>query len=110
MNHLNTLMNAKQFEEARKFAPRLDDAVSLTGSNAYLVGCLNARLASQASDDSQREMEIARAMEWLRKAESTGDPATPKDVEHIRTVDDDLKIQRSRPEFQEWAKALKAKK
>jgi len=79
------------------------------GGQAYNVGCVFALLAAGA-DGPARDDLAAKAMTWLKKAAATGYPATPQQVEHIRTRDDDLKALRDRPEFREWVKTLKPAK
>jgi len=108
--HLNGLFLAGRLDELRKFVAEVERAQGVNGAQAYNVGCIYAKLAAKTDDESQREMDIAHAMEWLRKAEASGYPVTPQDVEHIRTKDEDMSILRPRPEFQEWAKNLKPKR
>jgi tetratricopeptide (TPR) repeat protein len=108
--HARDLLQAGSRDEATRFAAEVNpDLPGWAGQQAYNVGCLFALLAAE-SDGSIRDEYAAKAMTWLKKAAATGYPATAADVEHVRVKDDDLKVLRGRPEFDEWAKGLKPAK
>jgi tetratricopeptide (TPR) repeat protein len=104
--HAGNLIDAGRAAEARALAERLNTAAALSAAGAYNVACVFARLAGTPQDDSS-ERFADRAMTWLKKAAATGYPATPGQIEHIRTGDKDLAALRARPDFQEWVKTLK---
>jgi hypothetical protein len=108
--HARNLLDIGSAAEAARFAADLDPTLpGSAGVPAYNVGCLFALLAGTA-DGSTRDEYVAKAMTWLKQAAAGGYPATAADVEHVRTKDDDLKVLRGRPEFQEWARDLKPAK
>jgi eukaryotic-like serine/threonine-protein kinase len=103
-----SLVHAGKHTEARAALQDLDpNGPNWSGASAYNVGCLFALLTA---DGPQKEEHAATAMTWLKKAATTGYPATQAEVDHVTTKDDDLAALRPRPEFQEWVKTLKATK
>jgi tetratricopeptide (TPR) repeat protein len=107
VNHASTSLDSGSADAAARAASEIDLTLpSWVGPNAYNVGCLFARLMAVNTDKSIQDEYAAKAMTLLKRAAATGYPANSQQVEHIRTKDDDLKVLRGRPEFQEWAKTL----
>lgn len=107
LQHLTNLLLTKKAEEARQVAKRIEESPGLTGVLAYNLACSLAILAELRSNKTEREAEFGQAMTWLRKAEATGYPGTAREIEHVKTIDEDLNGLRKLSEFQEWAGQLK---
>ena len=98
LEHAPRLIWSGRRDEALALVADIDAAPGLTGALAYNVACVLAVLSEHAGAVA-REILCQRALQWLRKAASTGFPAHPTEVEHIRQKDTDPTALRRRADF-----------